>query len=114
MISLTKSMKEQLASTFPLPDVQRGVLISQIVPNSPADHAGCLEGDIIVSVDKEPVSSTQEILRIIGLRVHEDIQLTVVRNLALEQDWDGRIMRYETETRQITVKTADLNTFLSL
>ncbi len=114
-MSLSKSLKAQLKASMetPLPPCSKGVFISDIVLGSPASEAGCLPGDVVIAVGSKPVGHTQELLKFLGLRVGEDIKLTVLRTVALEQDWDGRIMRYETQCKELIVRPADLDAFLA-
>lgn len=77
-----------------------GVLVSSVVPGSPADRAGLRKGDVIVSVDRRDVESPAELTEIIGgTREGESVSLGVVRkgeklNLAVrlaERPDDGEI-----------------------
>lgn len=43
-----------------------GVLIASVVPGSPAAQAGLLAGDRILAIDEQPVSSSSEVIKIIG------------------------------------------------
>jgi serine protease Do len=108
MMSLTKSIKEQLPSHLIFDEYQKGVLITQVIPHSPASEAGLLEHDIILKIDDQRVTSTQEVLKNVGLRVGQTIKLTILRTVALEQDWDGRVMRYEVEILNLLITTGDL------
>lgn len=46
----------------------RGVLVSEVHPRSPAEAAGLVAGDLIVSVDDEPMDEPAELRLAIGLR----------------------------------------------
>ena len=115
MMSLSTSLKEQFKSSrkLPLPPGSRGVFVSDVVDGSPACSAGILPGDVIIAIDSKDIRHTQELLKILGLRVGDKILLTILRTVALEQDWDGRIMRYETERKELVVTPSDLGAFLS-
>jgi len=55
-------------------------LITQVIPDSPADEAGLQEGDRIVEIDGEPVESDQSLADIIQAREPGDrIDLEVIR-----------------------------------
>ena len=50
----------QVASYYNL-GVQSGVLITNVVPGSPAQKASIASGDVIIAVDETPVKTTQEL-----------------------------------------------------
>ncbi|MGD0695938.1 MAG: DegQ family serine endoprotease [Terriglobia bacterium] len=58
--ALTNSIREQLG----LPSNVRGVVISQLDPNSPAAQAGLQEGDVIQSINRQPVTSVADFNRL--------------------------------------------------
>lgn len=45
-------------------DYQPGVIIDQIEPNSPADDAGLFTGDIILEIDRQPVKTKADFLKL--------------------------------------------------
>lgn len=47
-------MNKDLAASFGLND-NNGILVAQVEPGAPADKAGILQGDVIVSLDGQPV-----------------------------------------------------------
>lgn len=47
-------MNKDLAASFGLND-NKGILVAQVEPGAPADKAGILQGDVIVSLDGQPV-----------------------------------------------------------
>ena len=57
--NLTPSMREQLG----LPASTRGVVISELDPNSPAAQAGLQPGDVIESINRRPVNSATDFVR---------------------------------------------------
>ncbi len=71
----------------PLPERQRagrsqafGLLISQISYDSPAEAAGLLVGDVLVSFDGEPIEQADELVtRLRGDRVGRAVPITVLR-----------------------------------
>lgn len=90
-----------LAQRFDLP-VQRGVLITEVVPGSPADLAGLrgsgriadaaaqgrrLEGDIIVAINGQAVRDADELVSYLELEasVGDTVQMTVQRGDREEQ-----------------------------
>jgi serine protease Do len=57
--NLTPEIRDQLG----LPENLEGVVIAQIDPNSPAAQAGLQEGDVIESIDRQPVRNVIEFNR---------------------------------------------------
>ena len=55
----------ELAKSFGLKD-NKGALVSQVVPNSPAEKAGIQQGDIILEFDGQEVSDSKELPRIVA------------------------------------------------
>ena len=52
-------MTPELASQFGLSDV-RGVIVNSVMPNGPAAKAGVRQGDVILSVNGQQISSASE------------------------------------------------------
>ena len=58
-----------------------GVLVNQVVENSPADRAGIEKGDVIVSVDQRPVESPEALVRMIRSQSAEkQLAIRIVRD----------------------------------
>jgi serine protease Do/serine protease DegQ len=58
-----------------------GALVSQVVEGSPADHAGIRTGDVITSVNGQPVKSNSELRNTIGLlRVGDKVDIGLLRD----------------------------------
>jgi serine protease Do/serine protease DegQ len=58
-----------------------GALVSQVVEGSPADKAGIRTGDVITTVNGQPVKSNSELRNTIGLlRVGDKVEIGVVRD----------------------------------
>ncbi len=58
-----------------------GALVSQVVDGSPADKAGLRVGDVITSVNGQPVRSNTELRNVIGLlRVGDTMDIGLVRD----------------------------------
>jgi len=61
--------------------VKEGVLITRVMPNSPAQKGGLKSGDIIVEYDGKPVKNVSDLqLKVINTKPGEVVKITVVRN----------------------------------
>lgn len=62
------------------PAGERGALIQEVLPDSPAERAGILSGDVIVAFDGRVIEGWEELLRVVGEREPGQIvPLTLVR-----------------------------------
>ena len=77
-----------------LPEIE-GVLVMKVIPNTPASEAGLRRGDVIISIDNQPIKTADELQRIVdqsGLGTSLSIQV-----------------KRGNQTRQFRVKTAQLD-----
>jgi S1-C subfamily serine protease len=75
-VRLTRGAAEQLQ----LRDAARGVLVVMVESDSPADNAGLLVGDIILSAGGTSVADPQELAELLGAeRVGGTLELSIVR-----------------------------------
>lgn len=75
-----QDLTPELAQAFGLQE-QRGIVVADIVPSSPAATAGLRVGDIILALNDRPVASAAEVRNRIGLlRVGETVRVKVVRD----------------------------------
>ncbi|KAJ3056626.1 hypothetical protein HK097_005550 [Rhizophlyctis rosea] len=112
MITLTPHVWEQLQSSQSyenIPQLDSGVLISSLVPDSPASKAGILEGDVITCVQNNPVRNTQEILKVMGFKVGKPVKFRIHRSIPLEIDWDGRAHRFEHQVLELAITPEELD-----
>ncbi len=59
----------------------RGVYIQEITPNSPAHEAGLEEGDVIVSLNDDPINFTAQLFdRLLDYQPGEEVNLEVIRD----------------------------------
>lgn len=75
-----QDMDRDLADSFGLTSV-KGALISKVMPNSPADKAGILEGDIITQFNGSDIIKATDLPPIVGmLTVDSKVPVTVIRH----------------------------------
>ena len=61
--------------------INRGILVLSVEPQSPADRAGLVEGDIIIAVGNVPVMGTDRLHRMLSEDViGRDVPLTILRD----------------------------------
>ncbi|KAL2097416.1 hypothetical protein ACEWY4_006623 [Coilia grayii] len=62
MVTITKSLVEELRQHNPhFPDVSSGILVHEVLPDSPAHKGGIENGDIIVKLNGLPLASTDDL-----------------------------------------------------
>jgi S1-C subfamily serine protease len=62
-------------------DLEKGVLLSEVVPGSPADQAGLEANDVITEIEGDEVESTSDVSRVINSKKPGDkVELTVNRS----------------------------------
>ncbi|MGL5878872.1 MAG: HhoA/HhoB/HtrA family serine endopeptidase [Xenococcaceae cyanobacterium] len=84
MLPLTPEVRQQLNNS---PDsnlriqADRGVIVVRVVPNSPAARSGIQAGDVIQSVNNQPVNTAEEIQQFLEQNgVGNNLQISVQRN----------------------------------
>ena len=82
MVQLSPEIKQQLKSEKNLEiDADEGVLIVDVVPDSPADRAGLQSGDVIREVAGEDVAESEEVQQAVAKTdVGEELTLGLQRN----------------------------------
>jgi len=60
-----QDMTPELAKSFGLKE-SKGALVSQVVPDGPADKAGIEQGDVIMNFDGQPVGDSKDLPRIVA------------------------------------------------
>jgi serine protease Do len=75
---ITPDMRDQLN----LPSGTSGAVVAQVRPGSPADQAGIQQGDVIVGVGTQAVTSPNEAVGAIKKAVHDDkaVALRLIRD----------------------------------
>uniref|UniRef100_A0A4W4FZH9 HtrA serine peptidase 3a n=1 Tax=Electrophorus electricus TaxID=8005 RepID=A0A4W4FZH9_ELEEL len=72
MITLTEDLIKELKQHNPdFPDVNSGILVHEVIPNSPAQKSGLVTGDVIVKLNGHSLASTDDL----QLALQEDTPL---------------------------------------
>jgi hypothetical protein len=75
-----QGLNEQLGEYFGVEDGE-GVLISEVIEDSPAAEAGLQAGDVIVKIDDEEITEAEDIHEYLGEKEEGDeVQVSVRRN----------------------------------
>ncbi|HET7315113.1 DegQ family serine endoprotease [Salinisphaera sp.] len=75
-----QNLTPELAKAFGL-KVDQGVVIAQVMPNSPAAEAGIKQRDVITQVNGEPIDNFSDLKNAIGLRSPGDkVTITLLRD----------------------------------
>ena len=99
-----QDLTPQLAKAFDMNNL-RGVVVSQIMPQSPAAEVGLKAGDVITSVNGRDVDNSSDLKNIIGLlRVGRKVDLVIVRN-----GREKHLSVVVTEQEQATIDGAKLS-----
>ncbi len=62
-----QNVTPNIAKSFGVdPDNPAGALVDDVVPDSPAAHAGVHQGDVILTVDAHPVRVAHDLVRLVG------------------------------------------------
>ena len=77
---------------------EKGLLISNVLDDSPALEAGLLAGDIIQSVNDTPVTTTEQAQSLLAGEIGTTVTIFVLRE-------DGTTLQMELTRREITVPT---------
>jgi S1-C subfamily serine protease len=84
MVTLTPEIKQQLnieADGQIRVAADRGVLIIRVVPGSPADEVGLQTGDVIQTINNQPVNTTAEVQKLVERStVGSQLQMTAQRD----------------------------------
>lgn len=73
-------MTDELAESFNLKETH-GALVSEVVPNSPADKAGVKRGDIILTYNGNPVTETKDLPRLVAATpIDQKVDLGILRD----------------------------------
>jgi S1-C subfamily serine protease len=63
-----------------------GIIVVAVQPNSPAEKAGALIGDVLLTLDSKPVSDTPDVLAMLGPeRVGREVRASIIRGGVLSE-----------------------------
>lgn len=75
-----QDLSPSLAEAFGLKN-QTGAIINEVLPDSPADKAGLIAGDIVISTDDKKIKNAADLKNRVGLLpVGETIKFTILRD----------------------------------
>ncbi len=75
-----QDMDQQLAESFKLPRPQ-GALVTQVNPGSPAEKAGILDGDVILTFNKQPIERSSSLPPVVGATpIDSTVEVEVMRD----------------------------------
>jgi serine protease Do len=82
----TQDLIPQIATAFGITKNQKGALITQILPNSPAEKSGLENGDIIIKFNNKPITSATLLHNIISLSpTNKSISISFLRGTTKEK-----------------------------
>lgn len=98
----------ELRDAFELKNGQKGVLVTGVGEDSPAEKSGVKAGDVIIAVDGEETSSAGQLRSQIGVKsIGEKVKLTLIR------DGKKKIVDVEVgEPQQLTAVSGKLHSLL--
>jgi S1-C subfamily serine protease len=72
-------LTSELAKSFGV-GADEGILVSQVMPGSPAEKAGLKAGDLIIGVDGKPVKDPRQLQRVIAeAEIGKILEVTILR-----------------------------------
>jgi len=82
MVTLTPEIKERINTKIGINlAVDKGVLLVDVVKNSPASAAGLKQGDVIQRIDNQPVSTIDDVQKLVEKsKIGNPLQVQVLRN----------------------------------
>jgi len=77
---LTSNLTDQLRQFFKVPE-DLGVLVKEVVEDSPAEKYGLKAGDVILQIDNKEVEDTYDLMRAINRsEVGDEVEVKLIRN----------------------------------
>jgi len=75
-----QELDPKLAAAFGLNSNIKGVVVTEVKDDSPAQHANLMPGDVITAINNQPVNRVSEVRNRIGLlRIGNEVSITVIR-----------------------------------
>ena len=75
----TQTVDKDLKEAFRL-DVDHGVIVNQVIPDSPADKAGLKQGDIILSIDGAKLTGSDQLaVMVTGHKPGDQVKVEILR-----------------------------------
>lgn len=108
-----QALNEEIAEYWGL-DIEGGVIINEVVKNSPADKAGVLVGDILYAINDEPLKVTrEENVGIFSRRIGEFGPGSVTELQALRADESGEFHKVDliAELVEAPITSAEADTY---
>ncbi len=106
---LTEAIKKQFKLT-----VDKGVIVSEVEPGSPADKAGLKKYDVIVAINGQPVQNWDDLrFKVADLQPGNVVSLKLIRD-GQEMTVKATIIELETETTSQKEEKTDKDVGLSL
>jgi serine protease Do len=82
---LTEQETEELSKNLGIREGY-GVLIAQVMKETPAEAAGLRDGDLVVAIDGRPIVETRELQRLVGgMAAGRQIALVVLRDRSRQE-----------------------------
>lgn len=82
MVTMTPELQSQIRQETGMNiPVDKGVVIMQVMPNSPAAIAKLEQGDVLQSLQGQPVENAEQVQSLVGkLAVGDEVELGILRN----------------------------------
>jgi S1-C subfamily serine protease len=82
MVTMTPELQSQIRQETGMDiPVDKGVVIMQVMPNSPAAAANLQQGDVLQSLQGQPVKNAEQVQSLVGkLVVGDEVELGILRN----------------------------------